>query len=76
MRKKRELLFEDLADRIDWDLLHKQRLDVVQALLSRRIDPHSDLGQSVTGIIHLLDDLTDQANEAGIWYYPEYHSEE
>ncbi|GMU20513.1 MAG: hypothetical protein AMXMBFR13_06100 [Phycisphaerae bacterium] len=54
---------------VDWDLLHQQKLVLLEMLNSIAHD--SPAGQALFGIIHLLDALQDEAAEDGRWQFPE-----
>lgn len=54
---------------VDWDLLHEQKLVLLEMLNS--IPRDSAAGQALFGIIHLLDALQDEAAEEDRWQYPE-----
>jgi len=59
-------MFESL-NRIDWDLLHEQKL----VLLAMR-EPYQDGSterDALSGIVHLLDALQDEAVEKGVWAF-------
>ena len=58
--------FEDLCLAIDWDLLHKQKLELLED--SMRTGKHD-------GIVCLIDALQDHAELTGIWEYPEENEE-
>lgn len=53
---------------VDWDLLHQQKLTLVE-MLGLRPD-ESPQSQALAGIIHLLDALQDEAAEQGRWRFP------
>ncbi len=52
--------FEDLCLAIDWNLLHKQKLELLEGDINK-----------YNGIICLIDALQDHAELTGIWEYPE-----
>ena len=54
---------------VDWDLLHEQKLVLLEMLNS--IPRDSTAGQALFGTIHLLDALQDEAAEEGRWQFPE-----
>ena len=56
-------------DHIDWDLLHHQK-QILVTLRSRlpRLSPEFD---ALSGIIHLLDALQDEAEADGRWVFPD-----
>lgn len=54
---------------VDWDLLHQQKLTLLELLGPRPDD--SPQSQALAGIIHLLDALQDEAVEQGRWQFPE-----
>lgn len=56
-------------DRVDWNLLHRQKLATVQLLATGSMQP-SD-AEALWGIVHLLDALQDDAAAAGRWSFPE-----
>ena len=55
-------------ENVDWDLLHQQKL----TLLAIRKRQHSGSSEhdALSGIIHLLDALQDEAAEDGLWTFP------
>ena len=60
-------MFESL-DRVDWDLLHEQK----QTLVAMRatLPEHSRECEALSGVIHLLDALQDDAVAGGRWTFP------
>lgn len=60
-------MFESL-DQVDWALLHRQKL-VLLAIRSRQRDGSTEF-EALSGIIHLLDALQDDAVAAGRWRFP------
>ena len=54
---------------VDWNLLHEQKLVLLEMLNS--IPRDSTAGQALSGILHLLDALQDEAAEEGCWQFPE-----
>ena len=56
-------------DNVDWDLLHQQKLVLLELL--DNIPRDSAVGQALFGIVHLLDALQDEAADEGRWQYPE-----
>ncbi len=54
---------------VDWNLLHEQKLVLLEMLNS--ITRDSTAGQALSGIIHLLDALQDEAAGGGRWQFPE-----
>lgn len=54
---------------VDWNLPHEQKLVLLEMLNS--IPHDSTAGRALTGIIHLLDALQDEAVEEGRWQFPE-----
>lgn len=59
----------EAIDRIDWDLLHHQK-QILVTLRSRlsRLSPECE---ALSGIIHLLDALQDEAEADGRWVFPD-----
>jgi hypothetical protein len=55
-------------DRVDWALLHQQKLVLLNVLAS--LDRNSSTGQALRGVVHLLDALQDDAVTAGRWRFP------
>jgi hypothetical protein len=53
---------------VDWNLLHQQKLALLEMLNRRRTD--SPEAEALSGIINLLDTLQDEAADAGIWEFP------
>jgi len=60
-------MFESL-NRVDWNLLHRQKRILIEHLSSGRIKP-SD-AEALSGIVNLLDALQDDAAAAGRWTFP------
>ena len=60
-------MFESL-NRVDWDLLHQQKLTLLA--IRERQRPASGEHDALSGIIHLLDALQDEAAENGRWTFP------
>lgn len=54
-------------NRVDWDLLHKQKAVLVEQLSGDRFEPSA--AEALWGIVHLLDALQDDA-AAGRWVFP------
>lgn len=61
-------MFKSLDMGVDWDLLHQQKL----ILLEMRQDQPDDSPEAdaITGIVHLLDSLQDDAVGLGLWEFP------
>lgn len=59
---------------IDWDLLHKQKLALVELAMSDRLIPVEC--EHLEGVINLLDNLGDEAERRGLFVYPENPEEE
>lgn len=53
---------------VDWDLLHQQKIALLAIRKRRR--PSSCEYEALSGIIHLLDALQDEAAEQGRWQFP------
>ena len=53
---------------VDWDLLHQQKLTLLA--IRERQRPASGEHDALSGIIHLLDALQDEAAEDGRWTFP------
>jgi len=60
-------MFESL-NRVDWDLLHQQKLTLLA--IRERQRPASGEHDALSGIIHLLDALQDEAAKNGRWTFP------
>lgn len=60
-------MFESLND-VDWDLLHRQKLTLLK--LRPRQPQGSAEADALSGVIHLLDALQDDAVAAGHWTFP------
>ena len=60
-------MFESL-NKVDWDLLYKQK----QILVTMRanLPEQSREFEALSGIIHLLDALQDDAAAEGLWAFP------
>ena len=63
----------DSLNQVDWDLLHQQKL----ALLTIRREQRkgSPEANALSGVIHLLDALQDDAVSDGRWAFPDEPSE-
>jgi len=59
---------------IDWDLLHKQKLALVELAMSDRL--MAGECEHLEGIINLLDNLGDEAERKHLFIYPENPEEE
>lgn len=55
-------------DRVDWGLLHQQKLVLLNVIVA--LDPASPTADALTGIVHLLDALQDEAVVDGRWTFP------
>ena len=55
--------------KIDWDLLHEQKLVLME--MRDSVPPNRPQASSLSGLIHLLDALQDEAVEQGRWAFPE-----
>ena len=55
-------------DRVDWELLHQQKLVLLTVL--NGMDQDSPTAEALWGIVHLLDALQDDAAAAGRWTFP------
>jgi hypothetical protein len=60
-------VFESL-NKVDWDLLHQQKLTLLS--LRKRERDRSPEFEALSGIIHLLDALQDDAVADGRWAFP------
>ena len=54
---------------VDWDLLHEQKLVLLE--LRHNMPDGSAVFQALSGVIHLVDALQDEAVEEGRWQFPE-----
>jgi len=54
--------------KVDWNLLHRQKL-VLLAMREQHTDGSPEF-EVLSGIIHLLDALQDDAADAGLWTFP------
>ena len=59
----------DCLKGVDWDLLHRQKLVLVERLSGKAFE--SSEAEALWGIVHLLDALQDDAVAAGRWRFPE-----
>ncbi len=66
-------MFESL-NKVDWDLLHAQKLTLL-VIRSRQRDGSREF-EALSGIIHLLDALQDDAVADGRWRFPNENDEE
>ena len=55
-------------DRVDWNLLHQQKLVLLGMLDGTGRD--TPTAEALWGVVHLLDALQDDAAEAGCWTFP------
>ncbi len=60
-------MFESL-NKVDWNLLHEQKLALL-AIRGRQRDGSTEF-EALSGIIHLLDALQDDAVADGRWMFP------
>lgn len=60
-------MFESLQ-KVDWDLLHQQKLALLT--IRGRYREESPEFEALSGIIHLLDALQDDAVADGRWAFP------
>ena len=60
-------MFKSL-NRVDWDLLHEQKQALVT--MRARLPEQSSEFEALSGIIHLLDALQDDAVADGHWTFP------
>ena len=58
----------DSLDNVDWDLLHRQKLVLLTVLDG--MDGDSATAEALWGLVHLLDELQDDAAAAGRWAFP------
>jgi hypothetical protein len=56
-------------NRVDWELLHRQKLVLLDVL--NGLDRDSPTAEALWGLVHLLDALQDDAVEAGRWTFPD-----
>jgi hypothetical protein len=66
-------MFESL-NKVDWDLLNRQKITLL-AIRSRQRDGSPE-SEALSGIIHLLDALQDDAAADGRWTFPGEKDEE
>jgi len=59
----------ELLNRVDWGLLHRQKLTLLK--LRQRQPEGSAEADALSGIIHLVDALQDDAVAIGRWTFPE-----
>ena len=55
-------------DRVDWELLHQQKLVLLTVVDG--MDRDSPTAEALWGLVHLLDALQDDAAAAGCWAFP------
>ena len=55
-------------DQVDWDLLQRQKLVLLGVLDG--LDRNSAVAEALSGLVHLLDALQDDAVSAGRWTFP------
>jgi len=63
-------MFKSL-DKVDWDLLHRQKL--VLLAMCKQYRGNSPEVDALSGIIHLLDALQDDAVAESRWTFPNEH---
>lgn len=56
-------------DRVDWELLHQQKLVLLGVL--NGMDRNSATAEALWGLVHLVDALQDDAAAAGRWTFPD-----
>ena len=66
-------MFESLND-VDWSLLHRQKLTLLK-LRQRQPESSAD-AEALSGVIHLLDALQDDAAASGRWEFPDLNQTE
>ena len=59
--------------KVDWNLLHRQKLVLLSIRARQRHGSREE--QALSGIIHLLDALQDEAAENGRWTFPAENEE-
>lgn len=64
----------DSLNGVDWKLLHRQKLILVEWLSGK--PPKSSDAETLWGIVHLLDALQDDAATAGRWQFSENRAQE
>jgi hypothetical protein len=58
----------DALNGVDWDLLHRQKLTLVEWLSGQ--PPKPPQLEEMWGVVHLLDSLQDDAVAYGRWQFP------
>lgn len=66
-------MFESL-NKVDWELLHRQKLTLL-AIRDRQCMGSAE-SEALSGIIHLVDALQDDAATDGRWMFPHEDDEE
>ncbi len=61
-------------NRVDWDLLHEQKQILVT--MRAKLPEESSEYQALSGVIHLLDALQDDAVTDGRWTFPNEDEQE
>jgi len=64
----------DSLNGVDWDLLHRQKLILVEWLSGQ--PPKPSAMETLWGIVHLLDALQDDAVACRRWQFPDGHEQE
>lgn len=59
-------------EHVDWDLLHKQKMALITSPATV-MDP--ELREATDGLINFLDSLLDEAEDRGLFDYPETEEE-
>lgn len=62
--------FAHALKNVDWQMLYQQRMTLVDAIADLRKDYPMAYTDELTGILNLLDALSDASEEAGLWQHP------
>ena len=58
------------VDQIDWDLLHKQKMALLDVIITGIIKKE-ETSELLDGLVQMLDEMQDNAVEFGVWSFPE-----
>ena len=63
-------------DNIDMDQLHRQKMQLVEALWAEDCDEPVEVPDDLWGLVHLCDAIEEKAEEDGVWVHPVPRKEE
>ena len=68
-----DVAFIDIIKGIDWDLLHEQKYELL-AVIEKEEKISGKVGK-LEGLVNLIDELQDVADEYGVWKFPKNEEE-